>query len=58
MEKNEQVPMMGKIYTKADKVLIWLGPFPSEISEDRSEQAKFIQKLKKAGNGEIRRFSR
>lgn len=30
--------MMGKIYTKADKVLIWLRPFPSEISEDSSEQ--------------------
>jgi Heterokaryon incompatibility protein (HET) len=32
IEKNQQLPLMGHIYSRATKVLIWLGPPTPEIN--------------------------
>jgi hypothetical protein len=33
-EKNHQIPLMGAIYSKAERVLSWLGPLTKELAID------------------------
>ncbi|KAF2838109.1 hypothetical protein M501DRAFT_1004951 [Patellaria atrata CBS 101060] len=52
-EKNVQVPLMGAIYSQADKVLIWLGPRHPKLEE----ALKVLRKLDSFFKRNIRDYS-
>jgi hypothetical protein len=54
-EKSVQVPMMGKIYSEAKKVIIWLGVGTPETEEAIKEIPILTEKLKSHGGFNFRK---
>jgi len=50
-ERNAQVEIMGKIYSKANRVLMWLGSSATELQDAPQHLSKLPRSLKIRGEG-------